>query len=293
MEDMAQFHNSDPEIVSLLTRLADALDRLAPPALTGAPLPEAAGYVWHGESGRCEIVSKISHVPLNMLCGIDAQIARLYENTKAFAQGQIANNALLWGARGTGKSSLIKAVHGALQAEGYQLSIVEIAREDLGDLTKLMAYLGKHSGSYIVFCDDLAFESAESRYKALKAALEGGLAGKPSNIVFYASSNRRHLMARQMIDNERSSAINPSEAVEEKISLSDRFGLWIGFHTIDQPGYLAIIASYITHYNLPVTAQEIEREALQWAMERGHRSGRTAYQYITHLAAKLNVTIES
>lgn len=290
---MAHLSDNNPEMVQLLTRLADALDRLAPPALHDAPLPPAPGYVWHGELGKCEAVQKISRVPLDLLCGIDAQITRLYENTLAFAEGQIANNALLWGARGTGKSSLIKAIHGALQAEGHDISIVEIAREDIGDLPKLMAYLGRQSGRYIVFCDDLAFESAESSYKALKAALEGGLEGKPANIVFYASSNRRHLMARQMIDNERSSAINPSEAIEEKISLSDRFGLWIGFHTIDQSGYLAIIASYIDHYNLPVKAEEVEREALQWAMERGHRSGRTAYQYIIHLAAKLNVSIDS
>ena len=286
--------NKIPEndIANLLTRVADALDRLAPPAISHTPLEPAMGYVWNSQTGKCEPVFAISRMPLNTLRGVDTQIAALYDNTKAFAQGQVANNALLWGARGTGKSSIIKAVHGRLQEEGYDVAIVEIAREDIADLPTLMTYLGKQSGRYIVFCDDLAFEGAESSYKALKAALEGGLAGKPSNIVFYASSNRRHLMARQMIDNERSSAINPSEAVEEKISLSDRFGLWIGFHSIDQEGYLTIVSAYIDHYNLPVSFEDIRLEALQWAMARGHRSGRTAFQYIIHLAAKLDITIE-
>ena len=285
-------NKTNDNITDLLTRVADALERLAPPALPQARLEPAMGYVWDNHSGRCQPVPAISRMPLETLRGIDSQIAALYENTKAFAQGKLANNALLWGARGTGKSSVIKAVHGRLQEEGHAVAIVEIAREDIADLPKLMTYLGNQSGRYIVFCDDLAFEGAESSYKALKAALEGGLAGKPSNIVFYASSNRRHLMARQMIDNERSSAINPSEAVEEKISLSDRFGLWIGFHSIDQEGYLAIIRTYIDHYHLPVRFEDIRLEALQWAMGRGHRSGRTAFQYIIQLAAKLDITIE-
>lgn len=288
---MPQDNIPDNDISQLLTRVADALERLAPPALSVAPLEPAMGYVWNSDNGKCEPVFAISRMPLDTLRGIDNQIAALYENTKAFAQGRMANNALLWGARGTGKSSVIKAVHGRLQEEGHDVAIVEIAREDIADLPKLMTYLGSQSGRYIVFCDDLAFEGAETSYKALKAALEGGLSGKPSNIVFYASSNRRHLMARQMIDNERSSAINPSEAVEEKISLSDRFGLWIGFHSIDQDGYLAIISAYIDHYKLPVSFDDIRLEALQWAMARGHRSGRTAFQYIIHLAAKLDVTI--
>lgn len=284
---------SDQDIPMLLTRIADALDRLAPAETTTAPLPPANGYMWHHHQARCVPVEVIHHMPLSTLKGIEAQIARLYENTKAFAEGKLANNALLWGARGTGKSSLIKAIHAALLAEGHQLSIVEIAREDIADLPQLMTYLSTQQGRFIVFCDDLAFEASESSYKALKAALEGGLAGRPHNIVFYASSNRRHLMARQMIDNERSTAINPSEANEEKISLSDRFGLWIGFHSIDQDGYLSIIDGYIAHYQLPVEFDDIRQSALQWAMERGHRSGRTAHQYIIHLAAKLNVKIDA
>ena len=283
---------TDQDIPKLLTRIADALERLAPAELTTAPLKPAIGYMWNHHYARCDAVDKIHHIPLATLKGVESQSQKLYENTKAFAEGKLANNALLWGARGTGKSSLIKAVHGALLAEGYDLSIVEIAREDIADLPVLMRYLSTQKERFIVYCDDLAFEASESSYKALKAALEGGLSGRPHNIVFYASSNRRHLMARQMIDNERATAINPSEAIEEKISLSDRFGLWIGFHSIDQEGYLAIIDSYIAHYQLPVSLDDIRQSALQWAMERGHRSGRTAHQYITDLAAKLDIKID-
>lgn len=283
---------TDQDIPKLLTRIADALERLAPAELTTAPLKPAIGYMWNHHYARCDAVDKIHHIPLATLKGVESQSQKLYENTKAFAEGKLANNALLWGARGTGKSSLIKAVHGALLAEGYDLSIVEIAREDIADLPVLMRYLSTQKERFIVYCDDLAFEASESSYKALKAALEGGLSGRPHNIVFYASSNRRHLMARQMIDNERATAINPSEAIEEKISLSDRFGLWIGFHSIDQEGYLAIIDSYIAHYQMPVSLDDIRQSALQWAMERGHRSGRTAHQYITDLAAKLDIKID-
>ena len=286
------FAVTDQDIPKLLTRIADALERLAPAELTTAPLKPAIGYMWNHHYARCDAVDKIHHIPLATLKGVESQSQKLYENTKAFAEGKLANNALLWGARGTGKSSLIKAVHGALLAEGYDLSIVEIAREDITDLPVLMRYLSTQKERFIVYCDDLAFEASESSYKALKAALEGGLSGRPHNIVFYASSNRRHLMARQMIDNERATAINPSEAIEEKISLSDRFGLWIGFHSIDQEGYLAIIDSYIAHYQLPVSLDDIRQSALQWAMERGHRSGRTAHQYITDLAAKLDIKID-
>lgn len=279
------------DLITLLTRVADALERLAPATAPEAELPNCEGYMWDSASARCVPVPHIQRLPLTALKGISAQTEKLYENTKAFAQGKLANNALLWGARGTGKSSLIKAVHGDLCANGYDVRIVEIAREDIGDLPLLMSYLATQSARFIVFCDDLAFDAAESSYKALKAALEGGLSGRPSNIVFYASSNRRHLMARSMIENERSSAINPSEAVEEKVSLSDRFGLWIGFHSLDQDGYLSIIDGYISHYKLPTTLDDIRQDALQWAMERGNRSGRTAHQYIIQLAAELDVKI--
>ena len=280
------------EIAPLLARIAEALERLAPAPAPADELPLSEGYMWDSKSALCVPVPYIQRLPVSVLKGISAQSEKLYQNTKAFAQGKLANNALLWGARGTGKSSLIKAVHGDLCEEGYDIRIVEIAREDIGDLPVLMTFLARQTARFIVFCDDLAFDAAESSYKALKAALEGGLSGRPSNIVFYASSNRRHLMARSMIENERSSAINPSEAVEEKVSLSDRFGLWIGFHSLDQEGYLAIINGYIDYYELPTSFDDIRQDALQWAMERGNRSGRTAHQYIVQLAAELDIKID-
>ena len=282
---------TDSEMTKLLYRIADALDRMAPATTNEAPLADAEGYVWRPDQMQCAPVSHISRLPLSALCGISPQLQQLYDNTKRFAEGKLANNALLWGARGTGKSSLVKAVHGALIAEGFSLKIVEIAREDIASLPELMSYLAHQEGRFIIFCDDLAFEGAETSYKALKAALEGGLTGRPSNIVFYATSNRRHLMSRQMIDNERSTAINPSEAVEEKISLSDRFGLWLGFHALDQDQYLEIIAAYITYYNIPTSFEDERLPALQWAMARGNRSGRTAHQFIIDCAARHNVMI--
>ena len=282
---------TDSEMTKLLHRIADALDRMAPATTSEAPLADAEGYVWRPDQMQCSPVSHIARLPLSALCGISPQLQQLYDNTKRFAEGKLANNALLWGARGTGKSSLVKAVHGALIAEGFSLKIVEIAREDIASLPDLMSYLAHQEGRFIIFCDDLAFEGAETSYKALKAALEGGLTGRPSNIVFYATSNRRHLMSRQMIDNERSTAINPSEAVEEKISLSDRFGLWLGFHALDQEQYLEIIAVYITYYNIPTSFEDERLPALQWAMARGNRSGRTAHQFIIDCAARHNVMI--
>ncbi|MGC6536460.1 MAG: ATP-binding protein [Candidatus Puniceispirillaceae bacterium] len=282
---------NDKDLQPVLNRIADALERLAPLPVDESTLPKAEGYVWDADTKQCRPIDKIARLPLSVLRGISPQIEKLLENSRAFAQGKLANNALLWGARGTGKSSLIKSVHGALIEDGYDIAIVEIAREDIGDLPEVMSYLGKQDGRYILFCDDLAFEAAESSYKALKAALEGGLTGRPSNIVFYASSNRRHLMSRQMIDNERSTAINPSEAIEEKISLSDRFGLWIGFHSIDQDAYLSIIDAYILYFKIPVQLDEIRADALQWSKERGHRSGRTAFQYIIHLASEKDINL--
>ena len=282
---------TDSEMTKLLHRIADALDRMAPATTSEAPLADAEGYVWRPDQMQCSPVSHIARLPLSALCGISPQLQQLYDNTKRFAEGKLANNALLWGARGTGKSSLVKAVHGALIAEGFSLKIVEIAREHIASLPDLMSYLAHQEGRFIIFCDDLAFEGAETSYKALKAALEGGLTGRPSNIVFYATSNRRHLMSRQMIDNERSTAINPSEAVEEKISLSDRFGLWLGFHALDQEQYLEIIAAYITYYNIPTRFEDERLLALQWAMARGNRSGRTAHQFIIDCAARHNVMI--
>ena len=231
-------------------------------------------------------------MPLSCLEGIEQQKQQLLENSRAFAKGLRANNALLWGARGTGKSSLLKAVHGAVLSEGLNCAIVEVQREDIQDLPYIMQVLKQSNRRFILFCDDLAFEEADSSYKSLKAVLEGGLSGRPDNIVFYATSNRRHLMPRHMIDNERGSAINPSEAIEEKISLSDRFGLWIGFHSVDQETYLTMIETYVAFYKLPVELEQVKSEALTWCIGRGHRSGRTAYQFIIHLAGKLGITLK-
>ena len=276
---------------ALLARVAEALERLAPAPAEQADLNQHEGYIWDSEQQAFMPVPSIHRLPLDSLQGIDQQKALLLENTINFARGLRANNALLWGARGTGKSSVLKAVHGHLRETGYDVGLVEIQREDLNDLPEVMNLLSQTDRPFIIFCDDLAFEQDDISYKSLKAVLEGGLAGRPANIVFYATSNRRHLMPRQMIENERGTAINPSEAAEEKISLSDRFGLWIGFHSVDQDTYLAMIDWYVGYYNIPVSFKEIRQDALTWAMGRGNRSGRTAFQYILNLAMQHGVKI--
>lgn len=275
----------------LLTRIAEALERLAPGDRFPDSLTAAEGYFWQAGQRQLVPVQNIQRLPLACLCGIEPQKQLLLDNSRAFARGRRANNALLWGARGTGKSSLLKAVHGQLLGDGLDCAIVEIAREDIADLPRLMDHLSRAPRRFIIFCDDLAFEEADASYKSLKAALEGGLAGRPDNIVFYATSNRRHLMPRQMIENERRTAINPSEAAEEKISLSDRFGLWIGFHSVDQENYLEMIKTYIAHFGLPVSFDEVRADALAWAMGRGNRSGRTAFHFILDLAGRLDVDL--
>ena len=274
-----------------LKRIADALDRLAPKDSFPETLTQAEGYFWQSDLRQLQAVDTIRRLPLACLQGIETQKQQLLDNSRAFARGHRANNALLWGARGTGKSSVLKAVHGQLLNEGLDCAIVELQREDISDLPMLMKLLESVDRRFILFCDDLAFEANDSSYKSLKAVLEGGLAGRPQNIVFYATSNRRHLMSRQMIDNERGTAINPSEANEEKISLSDRFGLWIGFHSMDQETYLSIIMGYIDYYKLPTSMDAQRADALAWAMGRGNRSGRTAFQFILDLAARLNVQL--
>ena len=274
-----------------LERIADALDRLAPPPAYSDDLTSFDGYIWHSETQSLKGIPEIQRLPLDTLIGIDQQKKLLLDNTRAFAQGLRANNALLWGARGTGKSSLVKAVHGQLLGEGLSPALIEIQREDLSDLPELMDRLSQHSRRSVVYCDDLAFEQDDVSYKSLKAVLEGGLSGRPENIVFYATSNRRHLMPRQMIENERGSAINPSEAAEEKISLSDRFGLWVGFHSVDQDHYLAMVDGYVRYYDIPANAEYVRSEALKWAMARGNRSGRTAHQFIVNLAMEFKVNI--
>ena len=284
--------NDLEQIKKIFNRIADALERIAPSYQFPNDLNDAEGFIWEAQLRKLQTIDKIERLPLTCLQGIEPQKQQLLENSRAFARGLKANNALLWGARGTGKSSLLKAVHGQLLSEGLDCAIVEVQREDIQDLPRIMQTLKHSTRRFILFCDDLAFEEADSSYKSLKAVLEGGLSGRPDNIVFYATSNRRHLMPRQMIDNERGSAINPSEAIEEKISLSDRFGLWIGFHSIDQETYLEIIENYVDFFKLTVNLEQVKSEALTWCIGRGHRSGRTAYQFIIHLASKHGISID-
>ena len=284
--------NELEQLAPLLARMADALERIAPSYQFPDDLEDSQGYIWEAQLRKLNKIEEIERLPLSCLGGIEQQKQQLLENSRAFARGLRANNALLWGARGTGKSSLLKAVHGQLLSEGLDCAIVEVQREDIQDLPYILQVLKQRNRRFILFCDDLAFEEADSSYKSLKAVLEGGLSGRPDNIVFYATSNRRHLMPRQMIDNERGSAINPSEAIEEKISLSDRFGLWIGFHSVDQETYLAMIETYVAFYKLPVELEQVKSEALTWCIGRGHRSGRTAYQFIIHLAGRLGITLK-
>ncbi|MDC3286049.1 ATP-binding protein [Alphaproteobacteria bacterium] len=278
-------------VAPYLSRIADALDRLSPPAAKQADLSVHEGYIWEAKNKVFQAIDSIQRLPLESLKGIQQQRETLMANTRAFAEGRRANNALLWGARGTGKSSILKAIHGALIEEGYNIGLVEIQREDLADLPLVMSILSAAVRPFILFCDDLAFEQDDVSYKSLKAVLEGGLSGRPRNLVFYATSNRRHLMPRQMMENERSSAINPSETTEEKISLSDRFGLWIGFHSVDQETYLDMIAWYVTHYKLPIDLEDAQKQALSWAVGRGNRSGRSAFQFILDLALRLKIDI--
>ena len=272
---------------SLLARIADALDRLAPPRAARPDLGAAEAFVWHAEDSALTPVPKVNRVALDLLRGIDLVRDQLAENTQRFARGLPANNALLWGARGMGKSSLVKAVHAAVNAGHGALKLVEIHREDISSLPVLMGILRDAPGRFIVFCDDLSFDSDDTSYKSLKAALEGGIEGRPDNVIFYATSNRRHLLPRDMMENERSTAINPGEAVEEKVSLSDRFGLWLGFHRCSQDEYLSMVFGYADHFGLKATREDLRAGAIEWAATRGARSGRTAWQYIQDLAGKL------
>jgi uncharacterized protein len=278
---------------ALLTRIAGALERLAP-ALPGAPnFAGAEAFVWHPEGRRLTAVRRVNRVEMSLLKGIDRVRDLLVENTERFARGLPANNALLWGARGMGKSSLVKAAHAAIGASHPKagLKLIEIHREDIESLPELMAILRSAPQRFVVFCDDLSFDADDTSYKSLKTMLEGGIEGRPENVIFYATSNRRHLLARDMMENERSTAINPGEAVEEKVSLSDRFGLWLGFHRCSQDEYLAMVEGYVAHYRVPFDGAELRREALEWATTRGARSGRVAWQYVQDLAGRLGVTM--
>ena len=279
--------------IDALTRIADALGRLAPAAPAGADLDAADAFIWHAEDLRLEAIDAVNRVEIRLLKGIDRQMDLLLDNTRRFAHGLPANNALLWGARGTGKSSLVKAVHAkVLEDRPGSLALVEIHREDIPSLPKLLTLLRASDRRCLIFCDDLSFEGSDASFKSLKAVLEGGIEGRPANVVFYATSNRRHLMPRDMIDNERSTAINPAEAVEEKVSLSDRFGLWLGFHNCDQPTYLAIVEGYAKHYGLDAPARDLAQEANEWAVTRGARSGRVAWQFIQDLAGRMGKRLD-
>ena len=276
----------------LLLRIAEALERLSPPASAGAELAEGDAFVWHADGDRLERIEKVNRIPLDLLQGVARQRDTLLDNTRRFAKGLPANNALLWGARGTGKSSLVKAAHAAVNEEvGGILALVEINREDIPSLPRLLTRLRESGRPCILFCDDLSFDGQDAAYKSLKAVLEGGIEGRPENVVFYATSNRRHLMPRDMIENERSTAINPAEAVEEKVSLSDRFGLWLGFHNTDQDTYFAMIEGYAAAYDLDITTEDLRAQANEWAMGRGARSGRVAWQFIQDLAGRLGKTV--
>jgi predicted AAA+ superfamily ATPase len=276
-----------------LSRIAEALERLSPPAGAQADLSTADAFVWHAADRRLAPVPRVNRVALSLLKGIDRSRDILVANTERFAKGLPANNALLWGARGMGKSSLVKAVHAAVNATGLDqpLKLVEIHREDVESLPVLLNVLRSAPYRFILFCDDLSFDAGDSSYKALKAVLEGGVEGRPENVLFYATSNRRHLMARDMIENERATAINPGEAVEEKVSLSDRFGLWLGFHPCSQDDYWEMVRAYAREFNLEMPLSEMRAEALEWAATRGNRSGRTAWQFILDLAGRLGVKL--
>ena len=275
-----------------LDRIAAALERLAP-----APMPApdfaAEAFVWHTAPDRLEPVAHVARVDIGLLIGVNRSRDTLLENTRHFAAGLPANNALLWGARGMGKSSLVKAVHAAIRAEGHDLKIVELSREDLPSVQRLLQHLRAAPHRFLLFCDDLSFAHDDQHYKSLKAVLDGGIEGRPENVLFYATSNRRHLMPRDMIDNERSTAINPGEAVEEKVSLSDRFGLWLGFHPCSQDDYLQMIRGYCAAHGVDVPEDRLLAEAVEWQATRGGRSGRVAWQFFCDLAAREGVRIRA
>ncbi|WP_062233763.1 ATP-binding protein [Aureimonas sp. N4] len=280
---------SETELLSLLRRAADALERLAPRAAPPLDLEAADCFVFAPPSGLTP-VPRVNRVDFELLRGIDRSRDILLDNTERFAAGLPANNALLWGARGMGKSSLVKAVHAKVNSsrgERTALKLIEVHREDIDDLPQLMTMLRDLPCPILLFCDDLSFDHDDTSYKSLKAALDGGVEGRPENVLFYATSNRRHLLPRNMMENEQSTAINPSEAVEEKVSLSDRFGLWLGFHKCSQDDYLAMVDGYLAAAGIDLDPAEMRRDALEWSTTRGSRSGRVAYQFVTDLAGRL------
>ena len=275
-----------------MIRIAEALERIAPAPQAAPDFTAAEAFIWHTGPDRLEPVTQVSRVEIGLLHGIDRARDTLMANTLQFARGSAANNALLWGARGMGKSSLVKAAHAVAVAEGLPLKLVELAREDLPSVGRLLAHLrAAPEIRFVLFCDDLSFSHDDQHYKSLKAVLDGGIEGRPTNVILYATSNRRHLMPRDMIENERSSAINPSEAVEEKVSLSDRFGLWLGFHPCTQDEYLAMIDGYCASYGVTVDPADLRAQAIEWQATRGSRSGRVAWQFFTDLAGRQGVSL--
>jgi uncharacterized protein len=278
----------------LLARIAAALERLAPVPLRAKAPVDGDAFLWEPTHGGLLPIASVASLPLALLKGIDSARDTLFENTRRFADGLPANNALLWGARGMGKSSLVKAVHAEINKQrevGKILALVEIHREEIASLPALLRILRSASRRFLLYCDDLSFDKDDTSYKSLKAALEGGIEGRPENVLFYATSNRRHLLPRDMMENERSTAINPSEAVEEKVSLSDRFGLWLGFHNCSQDDYLGMIAAYAAHYGIVLDRDLLNARAIAWAAGRGARSGRVAWQFIQDLAGELGKTL--
>ena len=291
--------DKSPDDKLLLARIAASVDRMAPPAI-GTGLPAGDAFVWEPAQGGLIGVPHVAHVDLTLLKGVESQRDTLLANTERFAKGLPANNALLWGARGMGKSSLVKAVHEEVNRarkgkanEEKRLVLIEIHREDIDSLPVLLRILRATRRRILLFCDDLSFDKDDTSYKSLKAALEGGIEGRPANTIFYATSNRRHLMPRDLVDNERGTAINPGEAVEEKVSLSDRFGLWLGFHHCGQDEYLAMIDGYAAFHHLRIAPEELRKRALAWSMGRGGRSGRVAWQFIQDLAGELGQKLDA
>ena len=276
-----------------LNRIAEALERISPKPLDAPDFTKTDAYVWHVSPDRLDAVQSVNRVAIELLVGIDRSRDTLLENTVQFARGLPANNVLLWGARGMGKSSLVKAAHAEANRQIGGLKLVEVQREDLPSMGRLLNIMrAAPETRFVLFCDDLSFGHDDSHYKSLKAVLDGGIEGRPDNVVFYATSNRRHLMPRDMIENERSSAINPSEAVEEKVSLSDRFGLWLGFHPCDQDEYLAMVRGYCDAYGIEISSDDMRAEAIEWQQTRGNRSGRVAWQYFVDLAGRRGRQIE-
>jgi len=288
---------TDPDALSTLNAKLDSLislvERAVPKPAQAPDFDAAEAFVWSPNPGELIPVAKVNRVDLALLCAVTRLKEILLDNTRRFAKGLPANNALLWGARGMGKSSLVKAVHAAVNSESENpaLKLVEIHREDIDSLPALMTQIRGSSARFIIFCDDLSFDHDDTSYKSLKAVLEGGIEGRPDNVIFYATSNRRHLLPRDMIENERSTAINPAEAVEEKVSLSDRFGLWLGFHKCSQDDYLDMVNAYAAHYGLKTDPEKLRRDSLEWATTRGSRSGRVAFQFIQDLAGRLGQTL--